>query len=132
MLSRAYRFHGYNSLTTLYRHGKTVRSQVLSLKFAQNERRRRYRCAVVVSRKVNKSAIVRNRIRRRIYAIVEELAQNISQPYDIAVIVYDDQVASMSPKELNNLINRLFHEAKILSITPTKPPPRDIIKEKGI
>ena len=72
MLIRAHRFHGYNSLRGVYGRGQTLRASLLNLKYQWREPNRPYRVAVVVSRKVSKSAVVRGRIRRRIYEIVRQ------------------------------------------------------------
>jgi ribonuclease P protein component len=66
MIGRANRFHGYNSLRYVYKHGKTVRGPHMSLRFCPDAKRQDYRLAVVVSKKISKSAVARNRIRRRI------------------------------------------------------------------
>jgi len=42
--------------------------------------------SVVISKKVAKTAVVRNRMRRRFYAIVEPLIKNSSQP--LSLILY--------------------------------------------
>jgi ribonuclease P protein component len=55
--------------------------------------------AVVVSKKVSKSAVVRNRIRRRMYEAVRTSAGRIQDAYDIVFIVYSDQLAEM-PAEM--------------------------------
>jgi ribonuclease P protein component len=70
MISRSHRFHGYNSLRHVYRHGRMARGSQFAVKAALNPRRQTYRVAVVVSRKVNKSAVARNRMRRRLYELV--------------------------------------------------------------
>jgi ribonuclease P protein component len=79
MISRTNRFHGYNSLRNVYRHGNTARGPLFAVKSLQNPRRKSYRLAVVVSRKVNKSAVARNRIRRRLYEQAKELLSSINQ-----------------------------------------------------
>ena len=65
-MCKKYRFHSRGGVKWVYRHGKTVRSQKMSLVFGGNERGFT-RVAVVVSKKVEKTAVGRNRIRRRIY-----------------------------------------------------------------
>ncbi|MGH7193775.1 MAG: ribonuclease P protein component, partial [Candidatus Saccharimonadales bacterium] len=70
MLGRTHRFHGRKSLNGVYRHGRTARTAAMSLRYSRRASDRPYRVAVVVSRKVSKSAVTRNRIRRRIYAAV--------------------------------------------------------------
>jgi ribonuclease P protein component len=114
MISRTNRFHGYNSLRYVYRHGSVSRGALFAVKAAENSRRKNYRVAVVVSRKVNKSAVARNRIRRRLYEISRELGQNISQPYDIVITVFHDTVLETPYKELTDQLKRQFKELKLI------------------
>ena len=67
MLTKSQRFHGHNSLRPVYNKGRSVYGH--SLKFIWTSSNGPIsRAAVVVSKKVHKSAVVRNRIRRRLYA----------------------------------------------------------------
>src|SRR5665213_399071 len=61
MISRSHRFHGYNSLRHVYRQGRIARGSQFAVKTALNPNRKTYRVAIVVSRKVNKSAVAGNR-----------------------------------------------------------------------
>lgn len=45
------------------------------------------RFGVIVSKKIDRRAVYRNRVRRLIYSIVEELYDNIEQGYDILIIM---------------------------------------------
>jgi ribonuclease P protein component len=115
MINRLYRFHGHNSLSYLLRNGRTERVELLSLKYAPNKRDD-YRLAVVVSKKVSKSAVVRNRIRRRIYEVVR-LAKKTSAkkwPYDMAIFVYDESVATLPSDKLTQSIESLLKKSRIL------------------
>lgn len=90
MISSTHRFHGYNSLRFVYSKGQTVRGPIFAVKSVINPRRSKYRVAVVVSKKVHKSAVARNRMRRRLYEAVRELHNDISEPYDIVITVFHD------------------------------------------
>jgi ribonuclease P protein component len=114
MISRAHRFHGYNSLRNVYRNGKTVRGPLFALKVSLNEKRKSYRVAVVVSRKVNKSAVARNRMRRRLYELVRSFEGQITQPYDIVVTVFHDSLAETPHKELQAQIKKQLKEANVI------------------
>jgi ribonuclease P protein component len=114
MIARKNRFHGYGSLRYVYQHGRTVRGPICSVKFALNERRKSYRLAVVVSKKVNKSAVVRNRIRRRIYEMVRREAE-IIKPYDIVITVFHEQLAELPAPELERMVRAQFRQAGITS-----------------
>ena len=112
MLSRKHRFHGYHSLDQTYRSGKTVRGNLLALRYISNPRRSDYRAAVVVSKKVNKSAVGRNRIRRRIFEAVR-LSPNLPQGgYDLVFTVYSADLINLPPAELTESINKLLAAAK--------------------
>ncbi len=71
---------------------------------------------MVVSRKVSKSAVVRNRIRRRIYEIVRlaRAEANSPWPYDLILTVFDDKVAEVPSELLQNAVSGLLKKAKIL------------------
>lgn len=114
MIGRANRFHGHNSLRYVYQNGKTVRGPLCAIKYASNNRRKVYRLAVVVSKKVNKSAVVRNRIRRRLYEAVRHEAPAIQEPYDIVITVFHDQLASISSEEVTRLVRAQLKQAKII------------------
>jgi ribonuclease P protein component len=114
MISRKNRFHGYNSLRHVYRQGGVARGALMAVRSLANPKRETYRLAVVVSRKVNKSAVVRNRIRRRLYEICRELAPAMVQPYDIVITVFHDTVADTSPAELKGQLKKQFQEAGII------------------
>jgi ribonuclease P protein component len=109
MIAREHRFHGYNSLSFVYRKGRIVRDRYCSLKYTANPRRQTSRVAVVASRKLSKSAVVRNRIRRRIYEQVRGggvVSGGVA--YDLVFTAYDEKLADISVKELNKIISKLL------------------------
>jgi ribonuclease P protein component len=116
MLRRHHRFHGYNSLNLVYRHGKTARNTGgdISTRYLLHTKRDTFRVAVVVSKKVSKSAVVRNRIRRRIFEQVRACAEQIKAPYDIVITVHSERVREMPIAELQELIHGQFAQAGIV------------------
>lgn len=118
MIDRTHRFQGHSSLRFVYQKGQTIRGPFCSLKFIANQRRRRFRVAVVVSRKVHKSAVVRNRIRRRMYEIVRELAPRITESYDLVFTAYSDQLAEMPAKQLEFAILEKLEKAGVFDAKP--------------
>lgn len=113
MISRLNRFHGYGSLRYVYQHGQTVRGPLCALKYVRNERRQRFRLAVVVSKKVHKSAVRRNRIRRRLYEAFRHAAVQIPS-YDMVMTVFHEQIADMPADELTKLVRAQLKQAGIL------------------
>lgn len=114
MITRSHRFHGHGSLRYVYQHGETIRGPLISLKYAQNTRRKDYRLAIVVSKKVNKSAVKRNRIRRRLYETFRHEEAHLTTPYDMVVTVFHDQVAEMPQDELERMVHAQLRQASIL------------------
>ena len=114
MISHQYRFHGRASIGRVYRSGQTARGEYVSIKYAPSKRED-YRLAVVVSKKVSKSAVVRNRIRRRIYEIVRKAKSETDQkwPVDILISVFDERVATMPIENLEDTIHKLLGKAGV-------------------
>ena len=110
MISRGHRFHGYGSLRYIYQNGRTVRGPLTALKFVANPRRSSYRLAIVVSKKVNKSAVTRNRIRRRLYEVCRSYLPD-DLAYDLVVTVFHEQVATMPDEELKRLMRAQLKQA---------------------
>jgi ribonuclease P protein component len=129
MISRKYRFHGYGSLRYVYQHGKTVRGPVFALRYIKNERRKIFRVAVVVSKKVNKSAVVRNRIRRRLYEQVRLMSNQITEPHDLVITVFNQSVADMPAPELVLQLTNLLNQAQLIATGPDSDW-RGIIEQK--
>ena len=114
MIGRQHRFHGYNSLRHVYRGGRMARGPLFAIKALDNPRRDSYRAAVVVSRKVSKSAVTRNRMRRRLYTALAELAGGFGRPHDIVITVFSDTVAGMPAAELAGQLKKQLKELGII------------------
>lgn len=133
MIAKLYRFHGYGSLRGVYQRGQMVRSPLISLKFEKRDPKHSYRLAVVVSKKVHKSAVVRNRIRRRVYEIVRQYGADKLEGLDLVFTVFSEEVAETNQDQLIKTINDLLSKAvrQTSSPTPNKPEARGIVKSKG-
>lgn len=114
MISRKNRFKGHSSLNYVYRKGQTVRGPLCSLKYVTNPKRDEYRLAVVVSKKVHKSAVVRNRIRRRLYEAVRLESSHIKQPHDLVITVFNEQLATIETGELTKLVHAQLKQAGVV------------------
>jgi ribonuclease P protein component len=114
MIKRSHRFHGYGSLRYIYRNGKVVRGPLCSLRYIKNTRRKDYRVSVVVNKKVSKSAVVRNRIRRRLYEQVRLTEPLIKNPYDLVITVFSDQINALSTEELNRMVKAQLFQSGVI------------------
>lgn len=111
MIPSPFRFHGHNSLRYVYTHGTAVRSQAVTVKWVKNERRTKPRASVVVSKKVFKKAVGRNRIRRRLYEYIRTHLPLLNDTYDIVIIATSAELRTMPHGELSNLLDQLFEKA---------------------
>jgi len=126
MLSQKYRFHGHGSLRYLYRNGGTVRNRSLLLKYVENKHRANNRIAVVVGKKVAKSAVTRNRIRRRVFEIIRKHLPNIKSHHDLSLTVFTAEFATLPFKDLEQDIITLLSQAHLY----TKPQPTSVPEDK--
>ena len=112
MLCKKYRFHSRGGVRFVYRNGKTVRSPKMSLVFVNNTRGFT-RVAVVISKKVEKTAVGRNRIRRRIYEAIRINFDLIPKGVDYVFVVYSKEVMRMKFGELEEMLGKLVDESKV-------------------
>ncbi|MES2971830.1 MAG: ribonuclease P protein component [Patescibacteria group bacterium] len=126
MISRVHRFHGHGSLRFVYQHGQTVRGPMTALKYSLNKKRPSYRLAVVVSKKISKSAVKRNRIRRRLYEAFRAYEPLLSGPYDIVITVFSDSLATIPADQLQRLMRAQLRQGGLLK--PTSDPPHGKIE----
>lgn len=115
MLSQKYRFHGHGSLRYHYRNGHVVRTKHFMLRITVNKQRTDSRAAVIVSKKIFKAAVRRNRIRRRVYESVRSLWPRLNGTYDLSVTVFSKEVLVLPYDELHAELTRAFEEAQLLA-----------------
>lgn len=112
MLNKNFRFHSRGGVKYVYQHGKTIRRPEISLVYCDNERGKT-RFAVVVSKKVNKTAVGRNEIRRRIYEAIRLDFDKFKKPRDYIFVIYNRNVKDMPFKDLQKLIRSLIEESML-------------------
>ena len=110
MLPSKYRFHSRGGVNAVHSQGKRVHSDYFSLTHLSNNRGGQ-RYAVIVSKKIAKSAVVRNRIRRRIYEILRQNLASLPAKTDCLLQVKNREVLSLSPVELAAAIAVIFARA---------------------
>jgi len=113
MIAFKNRFHGHGSLRYVYKNGQVVRSHSIILRFIANPHRKQSRVAVVVSKKILKSAVRRNRIRRRVYEYVRIKLPRLTETYDIAIIVASSELLNTEHQDMVQQLDQLFDQAGI-------------------
>jgi len=113
MLEQCNRFHGHGSLKFVYKNGQAARSSIATVKYVKNPYRSHSRFAVVVSKKVLKSAVGRNRIRRRVYEIIRLELPYLKNDQDVAIIIFSAEVLLMPHNDLKQVIKNILSQAKL-------------------
>ncbi len=112
MLAQQNRFHGRNSIRRIFARGTTLRGRYMMIRFAPHNPKYPSRVAVVVSKKVFKSAVKRNRIRRRVYNIVRHSISEQILTADVVFTIFSGDVLMLPQEELvaeiTGLIERTF------------------------
>jgi ribonuclease P protein component len=117
MIKRANRFHGRHSVSKL--RGFLAHTTHFSFRVGRNQQND-YRLAVVVSKKVAKSAVVRNRIRRRVFEAIRTQAMLNGKSVDGIVYVKDGSVADMDSQKLKSELQLATNKALLVSKTEPK------------
>ena len=68
---------------------------------------------MVISKKVIKRAVGRNRARRRVYEIIRHELGELQPNCDIAVLLFSAEIATMPHNELEQTIKRLLSSARL-------------------
>ncbi len=110
MISQKFRFHSRGGVRYVYQKGKTIRTPILSLVYAPNTHNRQ-RFGVVVSKKVLKSAVGRNRIRRRVYEAVRLELPEFTARQDCLFVIFNKSIATMPFLELRRTIHELLERS---------------------
>lgn len=111
MLTHKQRFHGHGSLRYLFSKGKSVRSRHLQLRYVTNKTRLHSRFAVVVSKKVSKRAVYRNRIRRRIFEVIRTEFTDLDTAWDVSITVFSSEAITLPADELKAEVMQLLVSA---------------------
>jgi len=106
MLARTYRLRKNSDFQRLYKTAKRFATPNLVLYYLPSYLQYS-QVGFVVSKKVSKSAVVRNTLRRRASAIIEEVYKDIKQPYKIIILIRKD-FTNLKPNELKAEITKLI------------------------
>jgi len=95
----------------IFKNGKSCKDKLLVLKYIKNNLKEN-RVAFIVSSKVSKSAVKRNKIRRRLYEMMRKRNnQNISR-HDLVFIALPG-MEKVDFKETEEMVRNLFIKAHV-------------------
>ncbi len=113
MIHRKYRFHGHGGLRYLYKNGQTARNRSVMIRSIENPTRPRSRYVVIIAKKIVKSAVGRNRIRRRVYEVLRRHMSELTPHHDIAVTVFAADFMTISGAELERSVLEVLSQAHL-------------------
>jgi ribonuclease P protein component len=96
MLSKINRFRGQGQVNYTLRKG--ARKSVSGMTVLSVVQGKSLKAAVVVSKKVSKSAVVRNKIRRKVYTALEDYKD---VPRMVVVIVHTPEIQDRKPGDIS-------------------------------
>jgi ribonuclease P protein component len=111
MLPAQNRLKKAHDINRVYRQGKYGGGGAVSVK-ARRTGRPDSRAAVVVGKKVDKRAVVRNRNRRRLAAALFKLWPQVEAGYDIVVSVHQD-LGETAASQLESLLSKALQNAGV-------------------
>lgn len=109
MITQENRFNHRLAVQAVYRGAKTARAPMMSLKYSIKPNQP-WRAAIVVSKKVCKSAVKRNRIRRRIYEWLRVNADSVPEGTQMIVAVFDQSIGTIDHQELSKRMETLVKQ----------------------
>jgi ribonuclease P protein component len=111
MLAKKYRFHSRGGVRFTYQKGKTIRTPKISLVFNENSRNHQ-RFAVVISKKVIKSAVGRNRVRRRVYEAIRMNLPYFKDAKDCIFVIYSKEIKDIDFETLIRMVRDLLTQSQ--------------------
>ena len=113
MLTKSGRLSNRNAVRRSSRYGRQAKYGELSIRYIDNSKGVP-RLAVVVSKKVSKRAVERNKIRRK---IIESYRQNweskLQGGFDLVIFVHNNRILKRNSRELAVDIGELLSKAKL-------------------
>ncbi len=115
MIKQQNRFKGQAGIIQANRYGQSVRSSDITIRYLDKHNQTPSKFAVVVSKKVARLAVTRNRIRRKVFNVLEGLMPRIPNGYLFVISVYDEGIKSAKQKDLEEKIKELLKKQELYS-----------------
>lgn len=112
MLARCNRLKENKDFKGIFKKGKGLKEKFLFVKIKNNGMDLN-RFGFIVSKKVSKKAVIRNKIKRRLREIIKARIAKMKQGYDIIILVYPE-IKEKSFLEIENIVDKIFKKVKLL------------------
>ncbi len=87
MPAKQFRLVKEKDFKKIFKLGKSSYAKIFSVKFLANDLKNN-RYGIVISSKVSKKAVERNRLKRQIREIIHEFDKNLASGFDIVIVVF--------------------------------------------
>lgn len=114
MLQKRNRLASERDFNRIFKKGKTTNGNALSVRAVRNNLPES-RVAFVVSTKVSKRAVIRNKLKRRLREIVRKQATELLPGLDI-VVMTKVQTLALSSAELQQSMVELLKKARLVKV----------------
>lgn len=111
MLAKQYRLTKNKDFEKVTKEGQAIFSREIGLKWIKNNLSVS-RFGIIVSLKIDKKAVVRNKIKRRIRAIIFQNLKTIKSGYDI-IIITKPEIKNLNYWQLKNKIEQLLKRVNL-------------------
>ncbi|MGC9048953.1 MAG: ribonuclease P protein component [Patescibacteria group bacterium] len=116
MLPYKYRLTKNKDFEKVAKHGQSVFSRELGLKWIKNNLSVS-RFGIIVSLKVSKKAVIRNKLKRRLRAIIQQNLETIKTGFDI-IILSNPEIKKLNFTKLKRRLEMLLKRARLIKIIP--------------
>ena len=111
MLKKENRIRLDKEFDRVFKAGQSFYVKEIGFKIAKNDLKIS-RFGILINTKVSKKAVVRNKVKRQLRAIIEAKLGSIAKGYDLVIIVFP-QILEKDFKEIERLVLTGFKKLKI-------------------
>lgn len=112
MLPRKYRLTGQRNFKLISGDGKALFLKELGIKYLENNLNNS-RFAFVVSTQIDKRAVIRNKIKRRLRSIIYQKLKEIKPGFDVLILTRPG-VKNLQFQEIKEKMEEVLKKAKLL------------------
>ena len=112
MLEKSRRITKENEFKNVFGGGALIKDEFISLKIVK-KKSGDTRFGFIVGQKVSKSAVVRNKIKRRLRAVVEGFVGEVRPGMDV-VVMTTPEITTKKTQEIKEKMEKVFRKAHIL------------------
>lgn len=111
MLKKENRINRNKDFDRIFKTGQSFYGRILGIKAVKNESELN-RFGIIISTKVSKKAVIRNRFKRQLREIIKKEMINLKKGYDLVIIVFP-LILDKNYQELEDLVKNGLKRLKL-------------------